>query len=48
MRCVGMESWHLSGMSSSVEPTLGTGEGVNQVKVQAKGILVRGTTEVQT
>lgn len=36
-----MESCHLSGMSSSIEPTLGTGEGVNQVRIQAKGILVR-------
>lgn len=38
----------LSGMSSSIEPALGTGEGVNQVNIQAKGILVRGTAEVQT
>lgn len=36
-----MESCHLSGMPSSIEPTLGTGEGVNQVRIQVKGILVR-------
>ena len=41
------ESCHFSNMSSSFEPTLGTGEGVSQVNIWAKGILVRGTAEVK-